>query len=776
MAPPSLITRVVLCLSTASAWNECAFPQVGYFALDEGAGISYAYAIAAMNGNMYSGGYTKGNFAFVGVTADADVNPAAGSPIWGDTTSDVQSLYIAEVSSGGSMTKAWLFQGSAIQVGTIGHGAQTNSIDASSGMHAMLDKQHIAVKGGFRQLLELPDGTLWSSVARVNTKDQVPFVMSIDVTSTQGVGNGTTGWAKLMDEDYAGGASVYSVDGDTSGNMIVTYKGCDDYDATATSYDAYGRPVVGAAVNCTEYVSKLSAADGTEVWKYEIPTALYSCRTTTDGSVFCGWSMSASAGTLDFGNGITVVSEDTRVGIVKYDTNGMAQWAKATANTGFSDLAVSNGGTLLAVVGSPGGYGSTAVLSRIDTSSGNEGNVLWSDPGGVGSHGFRGVEVTDDDAEVFAFGQLSGSSETLTDANGRTVTLGSRGSYEVFVLAYDASDGSGKYAMDGGGTGMEYFFAMASDPDTHEVYVGGTTRSEYITWGDVTRKNVMYNGQPGANNPDTSSAVGSSKAFVVKLSSTATTPSCLTTCNSAFPLQASDVANGYCYINRHCYAHGASSPYSGDECTKCDANDPMQWSAPDTSAHCFIDGACVASGAHAQVSSGYSTVDDACLHCDPSISSTAYSSVAGCELPSTFVAACYTDSGSLVISLDDMMAENETNHMTIASMQTDNARLLADVDSRDTRITILQTELDVSKDDEGDSAGVMALIIIVCILLVITSLTLVFLVMQEKKGKAVFAPVAGTPVVTNVPVGSPVDNATYGKGSDAPPAGGAAAW
>jgi len=126
--------------------------------------------------------------------------------------------------------------------------------------------------------------------------------------------------------------------------------------------------------------------------------------------------------------------------------------------------------------------------------------------------------------------------------------------------------------------------------------------------------------------------------------------------------------------------------------------------------------------------------------------------------------------------LDDMMAENETNHMTIASMQTDNVRLLAEVDSRDTSITILQTELDVSKDDEGDSAGVMALIIIVCILLVITSLTLVFLVMQEKKGKAVFAPVAGTPVGTNVPVGSPVDNATYGKGSDAPPAGGAAAW
>ena len=42
-------------------------------------------------------------------------------------------------------------------------------------------------------------------------------------------------------------------------------------------------------------------------------------------------------------------------------------------------------------------------------------------------------------------------------------------------------------------------------------------RSEYITWGPVSRKNVMYNGQPGENNPDTSSPVGSSKAFVVQI-------------------------------------------------------------------------------------------------------------------------------------------------------------------------------------------------------------------------------------------------------------------
>merc|ERR1740121_1814771 len=108
----------------------------------------------------------------------------------------------------------------------------------------MLDKQHIAVKGGFRQLLELPDGTLWSSADRINTNDQVPFVMSIDVSSTQGIGSGTTGWAKLMDDGHAGGATVWSVEGDANRNMIVAYTGCGDYNASAISRDTYGREVL----------------------------------------------------------------------------------------------------------------------------------------------------------------------------------------------------------------------------------------------------------------------------------------------------------------------------------------------------------------------------------------------------------------------------------------------------------------------------------------------------------------------------------------------------
>ena len=86
-----LYRALVLALAaTAHGWNQCEGPQVDWMALDEGVGKSASYAVAAMNGNMYSAGYTKGNFAFVGVTDGADVNPVPSATLWGDTTSDAQ--------------------------------------------------------------------------------------------------------------------------------------------------------------------------------------------------------------------------------------------------------------------------------------------------------------------------------------------------------------------------------------------------------------------------------------------------------------------------------------------------------------------------------------------------------------------------------------------------------------------------------------------------------------------------------------------------------------
>ena len=43
---------LLLALATAHAWNECAFPDVGYYAVDEGLGLSFAYGAAGMNGEL----------------------------------------------------------------------------------------------------------------------------------------------------------------------------------------------------------------------------------------------------------------------------------------------------------------------------------------------------------------------------------------------------------------------------------------------------------------------------------------------------------------------------------------------------------------------------------------------------------------------------------------------------------------------------------------------------------------------------------------------------
>ena len=290
-------------------------------------------------------------------------------------------------------------KGTGIQVGSPGHGPIVNRVQVD-GVRAMLDRKHLAIKGDFSAQVTLPDGTLWSQgkhtddSVRINTKNNVQFVMKLDVSKTNGVGTGTTGWARVLDEDHQGAtihpggvdnAYVTDVHGDSSGNMILTYTGYSGYNATAEE-------MTGGV----HYIMKLSAADGSEVWKKVVPKALESCTPTTDGSIFCGYTMGTEDGPLDFGNGKTmpaVTSEKT--GIVKFDSDGNAQWAKATHDAGFKKLAVTEDGTALVITGRSPTRGQNDLLSRIDTSAGNEGNIKWTDTGsGGGTHGFRGVHVS----------------------------------------------------------------------------------------------------------------------------------------------------------------------------------------------------------------------------------------------------------------------------------------------------------------------------------------------------------------------------------------------
>ena len=531
----------------------------------------------------------------------------------------------------------------------------------------------------------------------------------------------------------------------------------------------YGMSCSGGKVGTAHYLAKLAAADGSEVWKKTVPHALKMCTAINDGSIFCSYTMSSSDGALDFGDGITMPAVvSTMTGVVKFNSAGVTQWAKVTHAAAVpltGGLAVNELGTALVIIGKVTGS-PLDLLSRIDTSAGNEGNILWTDTGGGGgTHGFRGVQVSNDGTQVTTFGQINvGAPLTLTDSLGSATTVTSHGSYTIFVAAYDGATGTGKWAMDAGSEHTDYFFAFGIDYDTNDIFVGGAvygTPREF-KWGDVKRKNAQRQYKAG----EKIGSYGDTKGFTVQIKSTTTPPSCLTnTCSAAAGPQASDVKPDMCYIDRHCYNKGDFSPYPGQECKKCDPTTSagrMAWSAPDTTSMCFIGGKCVAEGTGGPVP--YSCMSrgrpstcykpDPCNKCIPSVSGTAYSPVAekGCmvstthalaqrpPLPrlyeepccdelccacraqldmATFTAACYDDQGNMTMTETDkvqLMADKASMTTTVATRDatiTTHANTIKDLETSNIQMA---ADLKTAKaDNDGEKMPTWAVAIIVVI-------------------------------------------------------------
>lgn len=605
----------------AAAWNDCEFPTVEHFSIDEGAGKSYSYAVGAMNGKTYIGGYSQGSLILQGLSQTEEFPPpksavSLGKPFSGDIT-----LYVAEVASTGETEKLWSFENEPPQ-------STRDTKIHTQGLHSVLDNNHMAAIGSYKGKLHLPDGTTWDSDVRMwqpaigrNQDVAVPFVVKIDVNKANGIGPGTTGWAMevdTLDSGFPGGAQVYSVDGDSDGNILISFSGCKFHNATCSMFQE--------CADCAYYISMLAAADGAELWTNTMPTKAektgevhgvdqfvrYSpCRLLLDKSFFCSFHMDANE-EFEFDNGValSLVGEESQACIAKFDSLGNALWAKGVLESpGTQAMSVNEDGSLLAISArNPDG---PAWLARIDTSAGNEGNLLWKDAAGVGSHGVRDVMVTWNKnaarQEVIGFGQIQGPF-TLTDTAGFSTTINTRGSYEVFIVNYVASDGSGRYAFDGGGTGLEYFFDIAMDLQSGAMVIGGGVGygAVELRWGNLRRNHAFVDEKM--------------KAFAVKFSTKSELPSCLTSCQPT--MTKSDVKAGHCYVDRHCYAANETAPYVGSECMKCNEHTPLQWSAPNVTEHCFIDDMCVAEGVGKPVSRG--VVSD-CETCDPSVRSNAYS-------------------------------------------------------------------------------------------------------------------------------------------------------
>jgi hypothetical protein len=381
---------------------------------------------------------------------------------------------------------------------------------------------------------------------------------------------------------------VHGADGDSNGDMIAVVSTC----AIGTTQDDSGR----FESVCTRYLQKRASADGAELWSKELPFDAADVRVMpSTNEIFLRATLIGSVSV----DGIAVDGGESTGVVLKMTADGMAVWA-ATIGSGGDDFDLSVDGTELVMMGpARGGRGYfTAMMDPVN------GTISWEVEN---LPPLRGIEVAaSPDSSVVVFGQTYGDGveHRLIDAKGSSITLRSRGSYDLFVIKLD-SIGRGVWAIDGGGDGMEYFWGMSMDVN-HNIYISGYTRSATLTFGHVQ----VQNPSASANGGD-----GLNRLYTVRLSGEHSVPSCLSSCDLSVPPTTG------CYIDHYCVAAGDPAPYGNFGCYECNPEkDPWDWSGPNMDNHCYIDGGCMQHQAPkmlvAATSFGTTLVPSQCEVCD----------------------------------------------------------------------------------------------------------------------------------------------------------------
>ena len=508
-------------------------------------------------------------------------------------------------------TATWAFTGSTDE-------RAGNMFVMSDGIHKFPDGVHLALAIDMTGVLTIPGEN--GDIVLTNPQG---VSESIGVAVKFNTNTGKAAWAKMIGASSERGSVAGAVDGDSTGDMIVRGSTC--ITGTQAATDAYGRPCTGAsggcavglARECTYFISKLSSADGSEVWKTNIPTgvSINAIRMATDGS---GYISGTLTGSVTIG-GVSYASPTKDDGthesspiLIKITSAGAFSWAKTVGLGSSYDLDLSHDNSVLVLMCSSGAESTVdgktfrANSNHVVRLATTDGQVIWATDMPFGE--MRGVEVTPDSNHVVIFGQTTGNlqSYTLTDAEGESTTLKSRGSWDLFVAKMKASDGTGVWAIDGGGDGMDYFHGFGMD-GTGNILVGGYSRSKDFAFGATTKPNMKHETVTGASSTKNT-------FYTVQLSSSESLPSCLSSCTEGAP---HNPTTG-CFIDNVCVAEGATSPYYGQSCFSCSSSAAKEeWTGPDLSAHCYIDGECVADGASRMVSlSRGSTQPSPCEVCD----------------------------------------------------------------------------------------------------------------------------------------------------------------
>jgi hypothetical protein len=396
-----------------------------------------------MGPNAYIAGYSKGQHV-VATSASATTVTYEG-----DTS--LYDLVISQVTSAGVPTAAWTFKGSTGMRG----GSGGNTFVWSHGIHKFPDGVHLALSLNMKGILTIPGVS-----GDIVLTNPLGVSESIGVVVKFNINTGKAAWAKMVGGISERGGTVGAVDGDSAGNMIMHASTCvagttaakDAYGVTCTGASSgYGACPAGFGRTCTDFISKLSSADGLEVWKTNIPTSVLggAVRVAIDGS---GYIAGTIKGSMTIGS--TTYASPTKADnssesspiVIKFTGAGAFSWAKVVGLGGGYDMDLSEDNSVLVLMctsggsstvdgktfgAKPGAGGSNDaalgnfVVRLATTADGATelGQVLWA----ADMPFLRGVEVTHDNNHIAVYGQVSGmNAYTLTDAEGESTTLKSR--------------------------------------------------------------------------------------------------------------------------------------------------------------------------------------------------------------------------------------------------------------------------------------------------------------------------------------------------------------
>ncbi len=319
--------------------------------------------------------------------------------------------------------------------------------------------------------------------------------------------DGVTQWAKTT-EVASSGSDFLSVSADTSGNVYAVghIKDNSEFDfgdgVTVTGvYD-------GDAPN--PFIIKYNS-DGVAQWAKTNEGApdlseFFSVSADASGNVYVvGYIYSDSE--YDFGNGVTVAgtfSDSGNIVIVKYNSSGVAQWAKSTevapSASQFYGVSTDTLGNVYAVgyingniefgfgndVTVTGAYGDddlNAFIVKYDSS----GVAQWAKSAEVApiDSQFYGVS-TDTSGNAYAAGYIDGNSE-YDFGNDVTVTGGYGDDFNAFIIKYDSS-GVAQWAKSAEVAPTDsQFYGVSADTSGNAYVVGYIySDSEYDFGNGVT--------------------------------------------------------------------------------------------------------------------------------------------------------------------------------------------------------------------------------------------------------------------------------------------------